>query len=374
MKRKTILIMGIIIIVSIILFSFISSQSFFQNKLNDKTSENIPNWTIMIYMSGDNWLSDIIPKNLGHIKSVGSTEHVNIITLVDKKGDNNSNLYHIVTYDVNETPLNVLNPKYIDELNMGNKRTLEDFVTWAMANFPAKHYFLDIWGHGEGWKGVAHDGEDYLTLIELENALKTIMENNNGNKLDIIGFDACNMGMLEVFYQIKNYTDIVIASEKEIPEKGWPYYSILWTLNQDTEISPFEFSKLIVNQYFSAYSSGDLNSEKISIALSAINLNKINEIIRNLECIFTERNRLESYEDPDYVDLYYYAQVNGLSKLMDAINQTVIIEEHWSNPKGNEIQHAYGISIYYSKEYDNDYDKLKFSKETQWNDGLKNVF
>ena len=76
---------------------------------------------------------------------------------------------------------------------------------------------------------------------------------------------------------------------------------------------------------------------------------------------------------PDYVDLYCYAQVNGLDKLMQAVNNTVIKERHWLNPKGKKINQAYGITIYYPEEYDNDYEKLRFSEDTHWDEGLKNV-
>ena len=373
MKIKTIISICLTVLIIIALISFIKLNSNDSDNNINYNSHDTSSWTIMIYMSGDNWLNDMIPKNLGHLKSVGSTDEINIIVLVDRRGINNTNLYYIELYDANETSLNALNPKYNDELNMGHKRTLEDFIIWAMDNYPAEHFLLDFWGHGEGWKGVAPDVNDYLTMSELESALKKIVENNNGGKLDIIGFDACDMGMLEVFYQIKDYADYSIASEKEIPEHGWAYYQTFMGLTQNPDMSPIELSNLIVNEYCNAYSSGELDNEEMSVALSVIDLNNMDEIISELQFIPIDRSLLISYENSDYVDLYCYAQINGLDKLMEAVNNTVIKEKHWSNPKGKKINQAYGITIYYPEEYNDDYNKLRFSEDTLWDDGLKNV-
>ena len=364
----------IIVILGLILISiFISiNNCLLQPDINKKNNkESVSNWTFMIYMSGDNWLSDIIPKNLGHIKSVGSNEDLNIIVLVDEKGVNNTHLYYIEIYDVNETSLEALNSKYYDELNMGNKQTLEDFAIWTMNNYPAKHYFLDIWGHGKGWPGVALDGNDYLTMIELDDALKNIIQNDNGNKLDIIGFDACNMGMLEIFYQIKDYANISIASEKEIPEYGWPYYDILMSLKKDSKMTPEELSRLIVTKYHYIYSTDKFKSDDLSIALSAIDLMKIDEIVDNLENVSLDKSQCISYENPDYVDLFCYARDCGSINLKMAINKSIIAEKHWSNPNGDAIEYAYGMTIYYPEVYNKNYNELKFSIDTQWDDHFK---
>jgi len=146
--------------------------------------------TIILYISADNDLSEYASLNLGLLKSIGSTENVNIVTLIDDKGDNNTKLNHVKLRSINDTPLNEMDPGYVDEMNMGDNSTLENFVIWSMDNYPADRYMLVLWGHGKDWHGVAPDGDDYLTMDELDSALNNIVEYNGGNKLDIIGFDA----------------------------------------------------------------------------------------------------------------------------------------------------------------------------------------
>jgi hypothetical protein len=370
MKKRVQIIISVIIILLLISLTFFFQQPNSDNNENDQKS---PSWTIIIYMSGDNHLDEMIPKNLGHMKSVGSFDDVNIVTLVDRKGSNNTELFYIETHDAKQFQLSELNPSYNNELNLGNKNTLLDFVNWSITNYPADNYLLDIWGHGKGWEGVAVDGNDYLIMPELDSSLKQIMEINNGNKLDIIGFDACNMGMLEVYCQIKDYADIAITSEKDIPERGWPYYDILMDITQNPNMSPKDFSKTIVDHYYNAYASGRLDPEDFSVQLAAIELNKIDDIIDNLEYFSTNRNIIESYERSDFKDLYHYAEINQLNDLMDTINKSIISEKHWSNPKGQKLNYCCGISIYYPNEYDDNYDKLKLSMDIEWDEGLKGV-
>ena len=166
MKRKIFSVISIITIL-ILIFTYLNQNPNSPNNRYNINFDSYPEWTVMIYMSGDNWLSEMVSRNLGHMKSVGSTDEVNIITLMDQKGRNNSNLYHIKFQDVNETSLNELNSKYSDELNMGEEKTLIDFVTWTIDNFPAKHYLLDIWGHGKGWEGVVMLHDDIHHQLEV---------------------------------------------------------------------------------------------------------------------------------------------------------------------------------------------------------------
>jgi hypothetical protein len=75
-------------------------------------------------MSGDNDLSEMVSKNRGLLKSVGSTEDVLIIALTDEKGEGNTKLSYIELRSTNETSLQELDPSYSDELNMGDSVTL----------------------------------------------------------------------------------------------------------------------------------------------------------------------------------------------------------------------------------------------------------
>jgi hypothetical protein len=42
-------------------------------------------------------------------------------------------------------------------------------------------------------------------------------------KIEVLGFDACLMNMLEVAYEMSSYAKFIVGSEELEPGKGWPY-------------------------------------------------------------------------------------------------------------------------------------------------------
>jgi hypothetical protein len=44
-----------------------------------------------------------------------------------------------------------------------------------------------------------------------------------GHKVDVIGFDACLMAMVEVGHELTNSVNVMIGSEETEPARGWPY-------------------------------------------------------------------------------------------------------------------------------------------------------
>ena len=105
-------------------------------------------WTVMVYMAGDNNLDGAGVVDLEEMKKVGSTNQLNVIVQFDRQGkDQATNRYYVrkggpVARDVVES---------LGETNMGDPKVLEDFVTWSAKHYPAKHTLLVLWNHGAGW-------------------------------------------------------------------------------------------------------------------------------------------------------------------------------------------------------------------------------
>lgn len=125
-------------------------------------------WTVMVYIAADNNLgsnpsgqqSDIW--NLNQMRSVGSSASVNVVVLWDTAGGepptsagNPTKILWITTGCDLMTTCVVYD--YHANLDTGNPTTLTNFITWAVSNYPASHYLLDIWDHGGGFEGVAYD-------------------------------------------------------------------------------------------------------------------------------------------------------------------------------------------------------------------------
>jgi hypothetical protein len=142
---------------------------------------------------------------------------------------------------------------FLGEVDMDDPlspNALVDYVNWAVANFPANNYALIISSHGGGWKGVAFDstnGGDWIIMPELRQALQAVPH------LNIIGFDACLMAMIEVGEQIRGEADILVASEEVIPGDGWPYLRWVPQLKANPGMSANQLSVRLVNEYQNYY-------------------------------------------------------------------------------------------------------------------------
>ena len=81
-------------------------------------------------------------------------------------------------------------------------------------------------------RAIAFDDQakDFLDNMELGSVRGSLQE-ASGTPLDIIGFDAALMSMLEIDYRIMSAASYAVGSEEEEPGNGWPVtteYSRRW--------------------------------------------------------------------------------------------------------------------------------------------------
>jgi len=230
------------------------------------------NWTFMVYLDGDNNLEELGIDDFLEMSSAACPDDVNIVVQFDRipgynttYGDWTTCKRFLVTPGMTPTAANATED--VGECNMGDPNTLSDFVDWAMARYPADNYALILWGHGSGWKkkwvpwkdetgiarGICWDetsGFDYLTLQETEQAL-------TGKYIDLLGYDTCLMHMIEVAYQVRDYTGIDVGSEEIEPDDGWPYNTILGDLCENPSMTTSALGGTIVSRYIGSYGDGE---------------------------------------------------------------------------------------------------------------------
>jgi hypothetical protein len=59
-----------------------------------------------------------------------------------------------------------------------------------------------------------------------------------GQKVSLIGMDACLMSMVEVAYQLRANANYMVGSQEVEPLSGWPYTAILGSLTSDSGMTP----------------------------------------------------------------------------------------------------------------------------------------
>lgn len=352
------------------------------------------NWTLMVYLDADNNLESAGIDDFLEMAAVGSTKQVNIVVQMDRRaGYDNSygNWTDTRRFFVNKNDIPSMTPVMdLGEQNMGDPNTLEDFVVWTVQNYPAQRYALSIWNHGAGWRDLIRQLErravergapagvtlrtvafddtdgDELYMKEVQTALetaKTKLEERGLTKvkLDVVGFDACLMGMIEVAYALRNTANFMVGSEWLEPGDGWPYDTILAELISTPTFDASDLSGMIVTKYGLAYNNGITQS---SVDMSKIGnvVNKINTFTAAMntewDAIERARNNTICYHIQGYptcwgIDLWdfadkVYSEVTSstiktaAAELKNALDDFVVNEQHSSDQQG-----SHGVAIYF---------------------------
>ncbi|WP_169583022.1 clostripain-related cysteine peptidase [Microbacterium thalassium] len=194
-------------------------------------SRDEPSWTFIAYVMGDTNLEPYALDDLSEMASVGSSEELNIVTMVDRSPDYSSDGV-LNLDDWEDTKLfEVQQDEFVElddlgELNTGDPATLASFIETAITEYPADNYALLLWDHGGGWLGMGADetdDEDALELDEISQGIGEGLSAAGVDKLDLLGFDACLMATYEVVSSLAPYADYMVASEEVEPGHGWNY-------------------------------------------------------------------------------------------------------------------------------------------------------
>jgi len=105
-------------------------------------------WTIMVYLAGDNNLDSAGVTDLKEMKQIGSTEQVNVIAQFDRWGGTQATKRYYLRKGGVLAKDEVAS---LGETNMGDPNVLKDFLLWGVKNYPAQRYLAVIWNHGAGW-------------------------------------------------------------------------------------------------------------------------------------------------------------------------------------------------------------------------------
>ena len=201
-----------------------------QDAVGDDRS--VDGWLVMLYLAGDNNLTEEMVLTLHDIRSEGTPSGDRIVAQLDPGAVG----VFSTRYDFDErsggTTLEDFKvPEFGGEHNTGNPQTLVDFVTWALDRYGTnRRLLLILSGHGSGTTEdfllKDENAADSLSIPELRDALTAIVKVAK-RPVDILGFDACFMSMGEVADALRGKVDIVIGAEGEEPAFGWPFREVL---------------------------------------------------------------------------------------------------------------------------------------------------
>ena len=348
-------------------------------------------------MSADNNLNESAEDDLESLRKGSLYSEIEIVVQLDRWDfvDTQETIrYHIKNGKIEEI-------KRLKETNSGDPNVLKNFIEESAKAYPSEKLIVVIWSHGTGVDdsdiystkreryfvpteeieeiAISFDdsAKDFLDNIELQKALDVDVP------IDIIGFDACLMGMFEIAYQLRNQAKFIVGSQFVEPSSGWDYPRVLEDLSIDKESKTIatELVKFYADYY--KYKSSDVTQ-------SAYNLEVIEEVAKSLD-IFAKL-LLENLDDKkelkytilssqlfnknEYVDMVDFVKnVQGrlkiealepyAKKLLEALDKFIVANHNM----GYSLREANGVSLYFPsqkrpfKETFEMYKKLDFSKD-----------
>jgi hypothetical protein len=160
--------------------------------------------------------------------------------------------------------------------NTGDKSTLAQFLSYLKDGYK-NHSIktLILWDHGSAYQGFGGDheyGGDSLFLNEIDHALT----NSQIGKWDLIGFDACLMGNLEVANTIRNHANYLLASEELEPAHGWNWTAVIKAYADHDNV--VDMAKIVIDNFVSDKNHADTNGKTLSV----VDLSKFNALIDKL--------------------------------------------------------------------------------------------
>jgi len=357
-------------------------------------------WALLTFLNGFNNLDHFGYQDMNEMEKVGSTARVHVVT---QWASLKTKEVRRVYVNQDSDPETVTSPvlENLGQIDMGDYRNLIEFVRWAVKKYPAKHYFINIWNHGNGWhrlagipgtRDVSYDdlSGNKISTEQLGIAANEISR-ELGRKIDIMGSDSCLMAMGEVVGQMKDGISNFIGSEEVEPAPGWPYDRLLTAWNAGPEKTPADIAKILTKVYVDSYNgSGQLT-------LSGLNMSKYDELasaVREFAAaiksqpssarkkIFQAVTRTQAYSNSDYKDLgdlvdqiasdtTVLLPPNILLGVKDATKKFVI-----ANQTSVSQARSQGVAIWFPdnssqyNSYKGRYRNLIFNQDTDWIDAV----
>jgi hypothetical protein len=359
---------------------------------------SLPKWTVMVYLAGDNNLEQWALKDLNEMEIAGSTDEVNIIVEIDRAfGYDDSDRdwtgarrYHI-QQDDNMNSIDSPVVADLGEVDSGAAETYVDFINWTVDNFPAQQYALVIWNHGWGWtlapesgrKGVSSDDESGNDISIANGEYEEILiaaKEATGDRLTLVGMDACLMANWEIARLTADYADVYVASQATESIEGWAFNTALTDLVEDPEMEADELGTAFAQRF---YETGDSTLSVIDLA-QLVELDGAIDLLADAVlskdnprgAVREQAQRAQKFDgdrnDKDFRDFLRHMiadsadedLVEASENLDDQLNETIL-----ANFSNGDFNNATGLSLYIpTRGYDSTYELGRWNELTRWDE------
>lgn len=318
-------------------------------------------WTFFVYICGSDLESGGTNGYAGDNISemINGSSGTDIRFVVEAGGSNCQNSY----FSNDETRRYVIEDGQIDQvgkdtlMDMGEGDTLKEFLKWGTTSYPAEHMAVVIWDHGGGamlgccWDEIYYGSS--MSLKEINDAFAGVSAGMD-KKFDIIAFDCCSMGCIELAEILVPYGDYFIASEELIPATGYNYETLAEYIIENPDCDPVDVGTVLCETYISE--SEELYEEfDLSLTISMTDLSAV-EDFDNAFDEFCSGLGDPSQDDDEYN--YFLTNLSGGSDfdsgVYDLYTFTNAFADHLSG--ADEVNSAIDDMIVYAYGEDDDGD------------------
>ena len=191
---------------------------------------------------------------------------------------------------------------------------------------PADEYGIVLWSHATGWlvDGIAESGSGAAYSFGSDRAKKMNISSLSSALSDagmaFVYFDCCLMNTVEVVYQMRDVTPVIIGSDLEVPTDGMPYHLNVPLFFADGDIDYHALAKSTFD-YYDTYRHWDecvnpplTREEDRTCAMSVIRTADIAE----LAAVTREIYSTATFPAPSsYVPQQFFENGTGLSYYYD---------------------------------------------------------
>ena len=241
--------------------------------------------TMLVYMCGADLQSDAC-EDIIEMASVEAGDAINMVVLAGGARE-----WDLEDLKGNSRTLAVIRDGYFEELkdwgygSMGETESLKQFLEYGLSAYPADRTIVILWDHGAGSEGGIcfdeTDGDDSLTIVEINQVLADLQNTVPGYHINIFGSDACMMGTYEMAAMLSHHNiDYYVASEELEPGTGWYYTGFLNALKEDPFIPDETLCGSIIDTFMQ---KGLENTPDDYLTLSAVKLSEVGALKESME-------------------------------------------------------------------------------------------
>ncbi|MEI6451999.1 MAG: clostripain-related cysteine peptidase [Actinomycetes bacterium] len=285
-------------------------------------------WTVMVYIDGDNNLEGYVVKDIEtELSALGSNANVNVVCIADRgpgydtsRGDWQTTKVYFCTQGMLADAASAVADW--GERDMGDPRTLKDFVTWAKSSYPATNYLLAFWDHGYMWMPNAYNFKDDTSGSTLDDD-EQVAAMQTAGPVGVVAWDCCQRQMIEMAANWQPYAKAMAGSESYTNWEGIQYDAVIAAIRSTPALTPQQVSDKIASTALGdsdTYSSVALDT-RLTTTLTA--LDQLAIAMKNALPVYRSaytaaRRATQLYSGNIELDLWHLAY-NVKAKVADAV-------------------------------------------------------